>query len=223
MLILSLLDQPLLLIAWLFAIVLVLTIHEFSHALADTLLGDQTAKDAGRLTLNPIAHISWLGFFMLLVIGFGWGKPVPYNPYNLKYPRFGPAIIAAAGPFSNFVAAIIFIGIFKILFSGLNPLFLIAASGVPGELNLLAAFLSLLIFINVVLMIFNLIPLPPLDGSKILLSFLSGQRFSAVRNFLEEQGPFILLFIIVLDSILHTDILSSLFQIILEFIYKLFI
>ena len=107
MLILSLLDQPMLLAAWLIAIVLVLTIHEFSHALADTLLGDPTAKMSGRLTLNPLAHISWLGFFMLLVVGFGWGKPVPYNPYNLKYPRFGAAIVAFAGPFSNLISAIV--------------------------------------------------------------------------------------------------------------------
>jgi len=219
MLLLSLLDQPMMLLVWLVAILVVLTIHEFSHALASTLLGDSTAKDNGRLTLNPLAHVSWLGFFMLLIVGFGWGKPVPFNPYNLKYPRLGPALIALAGPFSNLILALSILGVFKLIFPGLNPLFLMV--GTPID-NLLAAFFSLLIFLNIILMLFNLIPLPPLDGSKILLAALNGPKFDKIRDFLEEQGPFLLLLLIVFDNILHANILGGVFEFVLGFVYKLF-
>ena len=215
----QLLDQPLFLLAWVVAIIFVLTIHEFSHALAATLLGDGTAKMKGRLTLNPFSHISWVGFFMLLVIGFGWGKPVPFNPYNLKWSRFGPAVVAGAGPLSNLICAIVFILLFKVLFPAVHPLFLIY-SGIGAEGNLLAIFLSLSIFLNIILMLFNLIPLPPLDGSKILFSFLSDVKFSRIRETLEHQGPMILLMVIVLDNMLDLNLLGSLLYGALDIVYK---
>jgi len=221
MIILTLASQPLVLLAWVVAIIFVLTIHEFCHALSATALGDNTAKSQGRLTLNPLSHISWLGFAMLLLIGFGWGKPVPFNPYNLKWSRFGPAVVAAAGPLSNLVSAIIFIIAFKLIFPALHPLFLIYEGFVSGETNLLAIFLSLSIFLNIILMLFNLIPLPPLDGSKILFAFLNDVKYGKFRETLEHQGPFILLMIIMLDNFMRTNILGTLIYGFLDFVYTL--
>ena len=215
----NLIDQPLVLLAWVAAIVFVLTIHEFSHALAATALGDQTAKMNGRLTLNPLSHISWVGFAMLLLVGFGWGKPVPFNPYNLKWPRFGPAVVAIAGPLSNFICAVVFIIAFKIIFPALHPLFL-AYGYEGGNLNLLAIFLSLAIFINIILMLFNLIPLPPLDGSKVLFAFISDVKYAGVRESLEHQGPLILMMIIIFDSFLNINLLSRLLYGAIDLVYK---
>lgn len=221
MIISTLIQQPLFLLAWVAAIVFVLTIHEFSHALAATLLGDQTAKMNGRLTLNPLSHISWLGFAMLLLVGFGWGRPVPFNPYNLKWPKFGPAVVAAAGPLANLICIILFIIIFRIIFPGLNPLFIMFSAVGESSANLLAIFLSLAVFLNLVLMIFNLIPLPPLDGSKILFSFLADARFARVRDTLEAQGPFILLLLIILDNFLGLNIFSVVFFRLVDLFYNL--
>ncbi|MBI5077723.1 site-2 protease family protein [Candidatus Falkowbacteria bacterium] len=219
----SLISEPLFFVVWLFAIVVVLTIHEFSHALAATLLGDPTAKAAGRLTLNPLSHISWLGFFMLLLVGFGWGNPVPFNPYNLRFPRFGPAIVALAGPLSNLILAAIFIFSFRWIFPDLHPLFLINAgsANLPAELNLLAIFLSLATFLNLTLAIFNLIPIPPLDGSKILFSVLSDARFFSIKEILERQGSMILIGIIILDNFLNTNIFGRLIFAVIGAVYKL--
>lgn len=139
--------------------------HEYMHGYAAYQLGDPTAKNAGRLTLNPLAHLEWFGSFLLpllMIISnvgfvFGWAKPVPYNPNNLRDTKYGDAKVAAAGPLTNFVIALFF-GLFLRFFPINNVVF--------------AGLISIIVLINLVLMIFNLIPLPPLDGSKILASFL---------------------------------------------------
>lgn len=140
-------------------------IHEYMHGWMADRLGDPTAKNAGRLTLNPIKHLEFFGSFLLpglmLVSGMpfalGWAKPVPYNPYNLRDRRYGEAKVALAGPLANFTIAVIFGLLLAIL-----PFISLTFSGL----------LSLIIYINLVLMVFNLLPLPPLDGSKILAAFL---------------------------------------------------
>ena len=135
------------------ALLIALTFHEFSHGLAAYYLGDNTAKVRGRLTLNPIKHIDPIGLFTLLVFKFGWAKPVPFNPLNFKNRKWGTLIVALAGPFSNFILAFLSF-MLLLLINPVNPLFFI--------------FLNSLFLYNLILCVFNLIPVPPLDGSKII-------------------------------------------------------
>lgn len=169
-------------------------VHEVSHGLVAYRLGDDTAKRTNRLNLNPLNHIDPVGslmlpFFLFLIgspILFGWAKPVPYNPYNLKNPKSGSALIGIAGPLSNIVIAVIFGLLTRIL--KLSPIF--------GEtIAPLFIFLSIIVFINLLLAIFNLVPIPPLDGSKVLFALLPN-RYYKIQNFLEIYGTYILLFFI---------------------------
>jgi Zn-dependent protease len=176
-----------------------LPVHEFSHALVAFRLGDGTAKLFGRLTLNPIAHFDPVGGTLLALtfigsaaaggaIGFGWAKPTPVNPFNLAGGRRGEAMVAAAGPLSNLVLAT----------AGAIPLRYLLHS--PELFQQLGGFegmpyqiLFLFVQINLLLMVFNLIPIPPLDGSKVLFAFLDRRTEYQVRPFLEQYGFFILL------------------------------
>ena len=172
-----------------------LPVHEFSHALAAYRLGDGTAKLFGRLTLNPIAHFDPVGGTLLALtfvgsaaaggaFGFGWAKPTPVNPMNLQGGRRGEAMVAAAGPLSNLLLATI---------AAIPLRFLLASSEITGPVLLLAEVLSLFVQINLVLMIFNLIPIPPLDGSKVLFAFLDRRTEYQIRPILEQYGFFILM------------------------------
>jgi Zn-dependent protease len=171
-------------------------VHEFSHALAAYRLGDSTAKHLGRLTLNPIAHFDPLGGILLAVtfigssFGFGWAKPTPVNPNNLEGGRWGEAIVAAAGPISNLVLAI----------AAAIPLrYILANREVGAQLpSLVISVLLLFVLINIVLMIFNLIPIPPLDGSKVLFAFLPPQVAWRWRPMLEQYGFILLLLFLFL-------------------------
>jgi Zn-dependent protease len=177
-----------------------LPVHEFSHALAAFRLGDGTAKLFGRLTLNPIAHFDPVGGVLLAVtflgsaaagsaFGFGWAKPTPVNPLNLMYGRRGEAIVAAAGPISNLVLAA----------AAAIPLrYLIATPELYGQVPMLYEVLVYFVQINIVLMLFNLIPVPPLDGSKVLFAFMDRRTEYQVRPFLEQYGFFILIFLFFL-------------------------
>jgi Zn-dependent protease len=171
-------------------------VHEFAHALAAFRLGDGTAKLFGRLTLDPRAHFDPIGGSLLAIsfissaavagagaFGFGWAKPTPVNPMNLSMGRRGEAVVAAAGPLSNLVLAA----------AGAIPLRYMIASGLTVELPLLAQVLYLFVLINVVLMVFNFIPIPPLDGSKVLFAFLDRRTEYQIRPFLERYGFFILI------------------------------
>ncbi len=189
-------SEPLVFLVIVGALVLTLSLHEFFHAWVAGLLGDRTAEREGRLTLNPLAHLDPFGFLLILVAGFGYAKPVPYNPYNLKYPVWGPALIAAAGPVSNLLFGIICSVAFGLLATHLDPN------------NLLLAALWFLGRINFSLMLFNLIPLPPLDGSKALLAALSGPQYARARAWLETQGPLVLLGVILADAVLGLGIFS---------------
>lgn len=193
-------ESPELFVLWVLAIVFGITVHEFGHALAAFLQGDLTARALGRLTLNPLAHLDPFGFLMLLFAGFGWGKPTPYDPNNLRFRRWGSALVGLAGPAVNLLFLVIFGFAFR----------LIVQTGHLGEENLLVQFLLLLIVINLVLMLFNLIPVPPLDGSKVLFSLLPA-KFDQWKLQLEQRGPLLLLGLIVLDNFLNIGIFSTLF------------
>jgi Zn-dependent protease len=168
-------------------------VHEFSHALAAYRLGDGTAKLLGRLTLNPVAHFDPLGGLLLAVsfigasFGFGWAKPTPVNVNNLQGGRWGEAIVAAAGPISNLVLAILVALPLRYILS--SPAL---AVSIPSMILLI---MTLFVYINLVLMIFNLLPVPPLDGSKVLFAFLSPAQSYRWRPVLEQYG-FILILVL---------------------------
>ncbi|MDP2812402.1 MAG: site-2 protease family protein [bacterium] len=199
MLINTLFSSPEIFIIAVLGIVYALTIHEFSHALAATYLGDSTAKYNGRLTLNPLAHMEIFGTLMLLLAGFGWGKPVPVNTYNLRWHKWGSAAVSLAGPLSNFISVAIFIIIANFLAN-----FLAVDS-------LLFSFLFYLIFINLILGVFNLIPIPPLDGSKILFAVLPA-KYDDFKRKLIVNGPWVLFALIILDNFAGINIFGHIFD-----------
>ncbi|OGY91027.1 MAG: hypothetical protein A3B30_00365 [Candidatus Komeilibacteria bacterium RIFCSPLOWO2_01_FULL_52_15] len=190
---------PIVALAFVAALALGISIHEFSHALAAYLQGDMTARDAGRLTLNPLAHLDPVGSIMLLLAGFGWGKPTPYNPYNLRFRRFGPLLVALAGPVSNAIGGALSLTAAALLLP------------VLGGDNVLIIFLSTLFFVNVMLMLFNLLPLPPLDGSQILFTLLP-DRFHAFKVALARNGPWLLLGFIILDNVAGLHLFGSVYN-----------
>lgn len=191
-------QEPLVFFVFVAAFLLILSVHEFSHALAAYMLGDRTAEREGRLTLNPMAHVDPIGFITLLAIGFGWGKPVPFNPYNLRFPKWGPVMVACAGPLSNFIFGVV------------SALLLRALVPVLGFANLLVVFLQVSAYLNFILMLFNLIPVPPLDGSKILLALLADEKYRQARWWLETRGSMLLLFVIVLDALFQLGVFRGL-------------
>lgn len=157
------------------AVLIALTIHEMSHAYTAYLLGDPTASDSGRLTFNPISHIDPIGMLCMIFFGFGWARPVPINPRYFKNPKVGMAVTAFAGPLSNFVLG----GVCIIAY-----IFILLSE--PGRiLAALGTFINTLGVLSIGLGVFNLIPIPPLDGSKILFMFLPGR---VVAWFYQYEG-----------------------------------
>ncbi len=188
--------SPALALAWIAAIFLVLTVHEFSHALVGKLRGDRTAEREGRLTLNPLSHIDPTGLILLLLFGFGWAKPVPYNPYNLKDPKWDSVRIALAGPLSNLIMAIIAGVAFRVLVMG----------GIIASLNLLSIFLFLTILLNLFLLLFNIIPIHPLDGSKLFFALFDHPKHAQLRQFVAVRGPQILLVAVLISAFTSINI-----------------
>lgn len=200
-----LLSNQLMALAWVLAIIVAITVHEFSHALVATLQGDNTAQLEGRVSLNPLSHLDPVGFIALILVGFGWGKPVPFNPYNLKSKRWGTALVSLAGPGSNLAGAIVF-GI---------VLRLVLQFGHIANDSLLISFLTLLVHFNIILMLFNLIPVPPLDGSKLLT--LLPRRFDNLVETLNRYGFVILIAIILIGQ----PVLARIFGVVTNFAFKL--
>ncbi len=193
------------------SILVAISVHEASHAWAASRLGDDTAQRMGRLSLNPIRHLDPLGTLMLLFAGFGWGKPVPVDVYRLKRwgPKTGMALVSLAGPASNFVAAgaLGLLVRFGIL-SWHSPL----SYGIPfGQHTLVWIFSDIVGYIitfNIILGVFNLIPIAPLDGFKVLLGILPRDlAFSVAR--LEQYGSMVLMTIVAFDIFFRAGILSS--------------
>ena len=186
-------------IAGLPGLLLALVLHEYAHARVAVAMGDFTPKLTGRLTLNPMAHIDPIGLLMLLVARFGWAKPVMVNPRNFKDMKKGNILVALAGPAANFLTAFVTLFIMMVLFK-------------MGMLNTVGikTVLSMIVLFNINFGIFNLIPLPPLDGSKILLEFLPGEL--AYKYMGIERYSFIILIILIMTPVLSSILvpLSSL-------------
>ena len=189
-------------------VLIALTFHEFAHAWMATKMGDETPKSQGRLNLNPLSHIDPIGFVFLIVAGFGWGKPVEIDPRNFKGKRSlssAEAIVAAAGPIMNFIMAFIFLVIYYALFIATNAL-----SGLNSNWQqILEIVISYTISINVGLGVFNLIPVPPLDGSKILMHFLPSK---GKEWFYNNQQIFYIVFLLLIVTRLSNVILTPIFS-----------
>jgi len=181
------------------AAIIGLTVHEFSHAYTAYKLGDNTAKDEGRITLNPLKHIDWLGMFLIVVAGFGWAKPVSFNPANLKNKHRDEILISLAGPLSNFVLAVLFLVLARIFYT--MDFFNSTAFGLQ-MINLIVIWEV----INFSLFVFNLIPLPPLDGSHLYLTFLKDINPKLMLN-MYKYGTLVLLAIIIAESQFNINIL----------------
>ncbi|MBK7627726.1 MAG: site-2 protease family protein [Bacteroidales bacterium] len=179
-------------------IVIGLTVHEFCHAWIAHLCGDSTSKDQGRVTLNPLKHIDLLGFVFLIFAGFGWAKPVQFDERNLRNPKYDVIKIALAGPLSNAVLAMILSVIFSIVSSFL-PAYQTSGMQILSEVFIYA------IYINWGLFIFNLIPLPPLDGSHLI--FYQLRRFPALYDGLYKYGSLLLFGLLIATAITKINFL----------------
>jgi Zn-dependent protease len=179
-------------------IILGLTVHEFSHALVANMCGDSTAKDEGRISLNPLKHIDLLGFVMLIAAGFGWAKPVVFNEKNLRNPKYDIVKIAAAGPLSNALIAIILSVIFSVMYRNILSIHF-------GNMRVVTEVFLYAIYINWGLFIFNLIPVPPLDGSHLLFNGL--KKYPAIHDALYKYGSLLFFGLIVITMVTKIDLI----------------
>ena len=191
------------------ALLVAITVHEFSHAMMATLLGDSTARRLGRLSLNPLRHLDPTGTVLILVAGFGWGKPVPVDHHRLAQGPLGMSLVAAAGPLSNLVLAFLVALPIKLGLLGWSSPSLTRATFVMsgGLREGLSDIATLVIFFNLLLGVFNLLPLAPLDGSKVLGGLLPRQ-YAASYEGLQRYGPAILVSVVLADVVFHLGILG---------------
>lgn len=187
--------SPLIALAYATALIVSLTVHEFAHALVGKWRGDRTAEHMGRLTLNPLAHLDLLGTLMLFTVGFGWAKPVPFDPRRLQRPLFDGVLIALAGPAANFLLAAGAGMLFQALFS----------AEMLSFTSMLPAFLVLLMIVNLFLMFFNLIPIPPLDGSHVVDAILHKASWHRGRILFEAYGSQLLLILVIISLVTPFD------------------
>lgn len=194
---------------YIIAVLIAIAVHECAHAYAAYRLGDDTAKHAGRLTLNPLAHLDPMGALLFLVVGFGWAKPVPVNPARLGRPKRDNALVALAGPASNLLlAGIAFAGLLLLGISWGGSFDLLSLRGASVLQTFLLQLCGSLLFVNLALMAFNLFPVAPLDGSKILEGFVPYRHELEYERFM-QYGPYILLGLLLFESFLPFPILSG--------------
>ena len=203
--------NPLLFIVYLIALLTAITIHEFSHAWMADYLGDPTARLGGRLKLNPLVHIDLFGLMFLFFFGFGWGKPVPFDPYNLKNPRRDAALISIAGPTSNLILALVLAIILRLLnLFPTSPVLALATAGL----------LSPIIYLNVILGIFNLLPIHPLDGFKIVGGILPEEK---ARDWYDLQRYGMIFLLLLIIPLGRSSMLDTFIRPVISFIINLLI
>lgn len=190
-------NDPALIIPWVFALLIAITAHEFAHGFAAWRLGDDTAEREGRLTLNPLAHLDLLGGLLLVLVGFGWAKPVPVDTARVGKGKLGQFLVSFAGLLLNITLAVVCALILKGLF---------AATDI-NTLNYLVKFLAFLVYINLSLFIFNLLPIAPLDGYRIFES-MAPQAFQRFAPFMEQWGFFILVGLVFLPPYIISGLMS---------------
>lgn len=187
-------SAPALAVAIILGLAIGIVLHEAAHATSAYFLGDDTAYRAGRVTLNPASHLDVLGSLMLVMAGFGWGKPTPVVPSKLRGGLFGPVAVALAGPVSNLLVVAVCAVLYLLpVFQGGNLVLIIAAVA----------------YANALLFIFNLIPIPPLDGSKVIFPFLP-RALDGFVNFMNQYGPFILLGLILISFVANLPVFNYL-------------
>lgn len=182
------------------AALLAIIFHEISHGYVAYLLGDRTAKNSGRLTLNPIQHMDILGLLCMILFGFGWAKPVPVNPYFFKNRKLGMALVSIAGPVSNLLMAVLSMSVILAI-----SVLEIENQALIGALNVVMQFFLVFAILNIGLAVFNLIPIPPLDGSKILFSLLPRRAYGFILKY-ERWG--MLLLLVLVNVPFFTDFLT---------------
>lgn len=196
---------------YIISILIAISVHEWAHAFIANRLGDPTAERQGRLTLNPVAHIDLIGALMFLIVGFGWAKPVPVDPSYFRHPRRDMALTALAGPFSNLILALItFFGLAILADGELHSVMDLLGRSPSSSLGMevVLQILKSSLFVNLALMAFNLFPIAPLDGSNIVRMFVPYRLTDRYEDFV-RIGPFILLFLLLFESILPFPILSA--------------
>ena len=201
MLFLNLLGNPLYFVSFIIALLVAITVHEAAHALVAYKLGDPTAKNEGRVSLNPFVHLDPIGTIFLFLAGFGWGKPVPINPNNFDHPKIDELKVALAGPASNFLLMIIILLTIRLL-------------NITGDIQNI---LLVVAQINIILMIFNLLPIPPLDGGTILQIFLPEESYQSIQRL---GIPLLFAFIIFSRM---TNFLSNMFYGVTNFFFNIFL
>lgn len=186
-------------------LIMSVVVHEYAHGFVANSLGDPTAKLQGRLTLNPLKHLEWFGSFIVPLItsmvglGFGWAKPVIINPYNFKNPKRDELLVALAGPLSNFILAGFFAFVIRLLLGGYFPVSFVLGTFGQGLISIF----SIIVLVNITLAIFNLIPVPPLDGSKVLFSLIPAGSSQLRANIERFSFIYIVLVILVIWPIMR--------------------
>lgn len=196
------------------SLLIAFTVHEFAHAFVAYKFGDPTAQKEGRLTLNPIAHIDPFGTLLILIVGFGWARPVPVNRFYFKKPRLAGVLVSFAGPFSNFLIATV----------GYFILFGLYALGLETDIPFfIVDFLEMLIHLNIVLFVFNLLPLPPLDGYRIIQDLVSSDMRAKMAQY-ENYGALVFLILVItpLSNYTITPVLTTLIPFVLQSMSEFF-
>lgn len=204
----ELFTNPFAFLIWIIALLVAITVHEFAHAWSAERLGDPTARLAGRITLNPLAHLDLLGTIMLIVARIGWGKPVPVDPFNFRHPRRDMAITSFAGPAADLILAAVLSLVIRIAHLSLGP-----------AATLIEIFLQPMIVLAVILAIFNLLPIHPLDGGAVIVGLLPQNLAEDYDRFSHQYGLFILIFLIF--PFFGTPLISQIIFPVVNFILSL--